>query len=93
MEIPDHFTCLLRDKKHQLELNMEQQTCSKLGEEYVKAIYYHSAYLTYLATSCEMPGWETMETVKDFIVWAPASLQMVTAVMKLKDACSLEGKL
>ena len=56
MEIPDHFTCLLRDKKHQLELNMEQQTCSKLGEEYVKAIYYHSAYLTYLATSCEMPG-------------------------------------
>ena len=69
MEIPDHFTCLLRDKKQQLELNMEQQTCSKLGEEYVKALYYHSAYLTYLSTSCEMPGWETMETVKDFIVW------------------------
>ena len=68
MEIPDHFTCLLRDKKQQLELNMEQ-TCSKLGEEYVKALYYHSAYLTYLATSCKMPGWETMETMKDFIVW------------------------
>ena len=36
---------------------------------------------------------ETMETVKDFIFWAPKSLQMVTAAMKLKDAYSLEGKL
>ena len=33
---------------------------------------------------------ETMETVTDFIFWAPKSLQMVTAAMKLKDACSLE---
>ena len=37
--------------------------------------------------------WETMETVTDFISWAPKSLQMVTAAMKLKDACSLEEKL
>ena len=36
---------------------------------------------------------ETMETVTDFIFWAPKSLQMVTAAMKLKDACFLEGKL
>ena len=36
---------------------------------------------------------ETMETVTDFLFWAPKSLQMVTAAMKLKDACSLEGKL
>ena len=36
---------------------------------------------------------ETMETVRDFILGAPKSLQMVTAAMKLKDACSLEGKL
>ena len=33
------------------------------------------------------------ETVRDFIFWAPKSLQMVTAAMKLKDSCSLEGKL
>ena len=33
---------------------------------------------------------ETMETVTDFIFWAPKSLQMVSAAMKLKDACSLE---
>ena len=36
---------------------------------------------------------ETMETVRDFIFWVPESLQMVTAAMKLKDACSLEEKL
>ena len=38
-------------------------------------------------------GGETMETVRDFMFWAPKSLQMVTAAMKLKDACSLEDKL
>ena len=43
-------------------------------------------------TSWQIDG-ETMETVTDFIFWAPKSLQMVTAAMKLKDAYSLEGKL
>ena len=37
--------------------------------------------------------WETMETVTNFIFWAPKSLQMVSTAMKLKDACSLEEKL
>ena len=36
---------------------------------------------------------ETVETVTDFIFWAPKLLQMVTEAMKLKDACSLKGKL
>ena len=43
-------------------------------------------------TSWEIDG-ETVETVSDFIFWAPKSLQMVIATMKLKDAYSLEGKL
>ena len=43
-------------------------------------------------TSWQVDG-ETMETVKDFIFWAPKSLQIVTAAVKLKHACSLEGKL
>ena len=43
-------------------------------------------------TSWEIDG-ETVESVSDFIFWAPKSLQMVTAAMKLKDACSLEEKL
>ena len=45
-------------KKPQLELDMEQQTVSKLGKEYDKAVYCHPAYLTYIqSTSCEMSGW------------------------------------
>ena len=43
-------------------------------------------------TSWEIDG-ETVETVADFVFWAPKSLQMVTAAMKLKDTYSLEGKL
>ena len=45
-------------QKQQLELDMEQQTGSKLGKEYIKAVYCHPAYLTYMQnTSCEMPDW------------------------------------
>ena len=148
----------------QLELDMEQQTGSKLGKKNVKAVYCHPAYLTYMqSTSWEMRDWmkyklesrlpgeisitpnmqmtphygskqrrtkepldeskrrewkswlkaqhlensdhgiwsrhfmqidgETMETVRDFILGDPKSVQMVTAAMKLKDPCSLEEKL
>ena len=45
-------------KKQQFELDMEQWTGSKLEKKYVKAVYCHPAYLTYMqSTSCEMPGW------------------------------------
>ena len=48
----------MRVKKRQLELDMEQWTSSKLGKEYVKAIYRHPAYLTYMqSTSYKMLGW------------------------------------
>ena len=161
--LPASWEICIQVKKQQLELDMEQQTGSKLGKEYIKAVYCHSAYLTYMqSTSCEMLGWmkhklesrlpgninnfryaddtnvaaeseeelrasmkvkeegekvglklniektkvmvtspiiswqidgETMETLTDFIFRVPKSLQMVTAAMKLKDACSLEDKL
>ena len=60
--IPDHITCLwetcMQVKKQQLEMDMEQQTCSKLGKEYVKAVYCQPAYLTSAqSTSCEMLVW------------------------------------
>ena len=60
--IVDHLTCLLRNlyagQKQQLELDMEQWTSSKLRKEYIKAVYCHPAYLTYMqSTSCEMLGW------------------------------------
>ena len=45
-------------KKQQLQLDVEQQTGSKSEMEYIKALYCHAAYLTYMkGTSCEMPGW------------------------------------
>ena len=45
-------------KKQQLELDVEQQTGCKSGKEYIKTVYCHPAYLTYMqSTSCEMPGW------------------------------------
>ena len=45
-------------KKRQLELDTEQQTGSKSGKEYVKTVYCHPAYLTYMqSTSCKMLGW------------------------------------
>ena len=51
MGIPDHLTCLLRNlmqvRKQQFEPDMEPQTGSKSGKEYVKAVYCHPAYLTY----------------------------------------------
>ena len=44
--------------KQQLELDIEQQTGTKLGKEYNKAVYCHPAYLTYMqSTSCKMLGW------------------------------------
>ena len=148
-------------RKQQLELDMEQQTGSKSGKEYVKAVYCHPAYSEYIMrnaglgeaqagikitrrninnlryakdstlmaegkeelksllmkvkeerekvgsklniqktkimaqgpiTSWQIDG-ETMETVTDFILGAPKSLQIMTAATKLKDACSLEEKL
>ena len=45
-------------ERQQLELDMEQRTGSKLGKEYVKAVYCHPAYLISMqSTSCKMPGW------------------------------------
>ena len=45
-------------KKQQLELDMEQHIGSKSGKEYIKAVYCHPAYLTYMQSiSCEGPGW------------------------------------
>ena len=55
MGIPERLTCLLKIcmqfKKQQLELDMEQQNGSKLEKEYVKAVYCHHAYLTYMQST------------------------------------------
>ena len=55
---PASWEICMQVKEQQLELDMEQQTGSKSGKEYVKAVYCHPAYLIYIqSTSCEMLGW------------------------------------
>ena len=61
MGIRDHLTCLLRNLyagQEATEPDMEQWTGSKLGKEFINAVYCHPAYLTYMqSSSCKMPGW------------------------------------
>ena len=58
--LPISWEACMQDKKQHLESDVEQWTGSKLGKQYVKAVYCHPAYLTYnQSTSYEMPGWMT----------------------------------
>ena len=61
MGISDHLTCLLRNlyaDQKETEADREQQTGSKLGKEYIKAVYCHPDYLVYMqVTSCKMLSW------------------------------------
>ena len=67
-------------KKQQLELDMEQQTSSKSGKEYIKAVYRHSAYLTYMwSTSWEMLGWRKHKLEHCFAVWATREAMQIWA--------------
>ena len=56
--LPASWEICIQIKKQQLEPDMGQWTGSKLGKEYIKAVYHQIAYLTYIqSTSCKMPGW------------------------------------
>ena len=69
----------------------------KVKEESEKVGFKFNIQKTKIMASGPITSWqideETVETVSDFILGAPKSLQMVTAAMKLKDTCSLEEKL
>ena len=69
----------------------------KVKEESEKVGLKLNIQKTKIMASGPITSWqidmETMEAVRDFVFWAPKSLQMVTAAVKLKDACSLEEKL
>ena len=57
-DLPASWEICMQVKKQQLELDMELRTGSKLGKEYIKAVYCDRAYLAYMQSpSCEMPGW------------------------------------
>ena len=70
----------MQDKKQPLEPDMDQWTGSKLGKEYVKAVYCHSAYLTSMqSTSCEMLGWMNHKLESKFLgeISTTSDLQMI----------------
>ena len=85
MGIPDRLTCLLRNlyegQEQQLEQDMENWTGSKLGKEYIKAVYWHIAYLTSLqSTSCKMLGWinHMLKSRSPGEISATSDMQMIT---------------
>ena len=56
--LPASWEICMQVKKQELELDLDQQTGSKSGKEYVKSVYCHPVYLTYMqSTSCKMPSW------------------------------------
>ena len=78
----------MQDKKQQLELDMEQQTGSKLGKEYDKAIYCHPAYLTYMqSSSCKMLGLmkHKLESRLSGEISITSDMQMITTLMAESD--------
>ena len=75
-------------RKQQLELDMEQQTGSKLGKEYVKAVYSHPAYLTYVQTIlCEMPGWMNHKPESRFLVEMSTTLDAQIQFSSVAQSC------
>ena len=85
-------TTLMTESKEELK-----SLLMKVKEESEKVGLKLNIQNTKIMTSSPITSWQiggkTMETVTDFIFWAPKSLQMMTAAVKLKDTCSLEGKL
>ena len=89
-------------QKQQLELDMEQQTGSKLGKQYFKTVYCHPDYLTYMQSrSCETPGWmkhklesrllgEISITSDDTTLMAE-SKELKSLLMKVKDKSEKVG--
>ena len=80
---------LMAESKEELKSLLMKEETEKVG---LKLNIQKKIMASGLITSWQIDG-ETRETVRDLFSWAPKSLQMVTAAMKLKDACFLEEKL
>ena len=105
MGIPDHLTCLLWNLyAGQIELDMEQWTGSKLGKEYIKFVYCHHAYLTYMqSTSCEMLWWmkhkirisgrniRNLRYADDTTLMAESKEELKSLLMKVKEESEKAG--
>ena len=79
---------------------MEQQTGSNLGKEYIKAVYCHPAYLTYMqSTSCQIPGWNqhcqqninNLRYADDTTLMAESEKELNSLLMKVKEESEKAG--
>ena len=100
-----YWEICLQVGKQQLELDMEQQTNSKSGKEYVKAAYCHPAYFTYIqSTSCEMLGWmkhklesrlagdiDNLRYADDTTLMAESEEELKSLLMKVKEESEKVG--
>ena len=89
----------MQEEKQQFEPDIKQQTGSKLGKEYIKAVYCHPAYLTYMqSTSCDMPDWMThklesrlpgdinnLRYVEDTTLMTESKEELKSLLMKVKE--------
>ena len=108
MGILDHLTCLLRDLYTGQEATVRtrhgKRTGSRLGKEYVKAVYCHPAYLTYMQrTSCKMPGWmkhklnsrlrniNNLRYADDTTLMAESKGELKNLLMKVKEESEESG--
>ena len=85
--LPASWEICMQVKKQQLELDMEQQTGFKSEKEYVKAVYCHPAYLTYMqSTSCEIPDWMKHKLESRLLggISITSNMQMTTTLKWLK---------
>ena len=103
---PSYLNVFIQVRKQQLETDMEQWTGSKLGKEYVKALYCHPVYLTYMqSTSCKMPGWMkhnpesrllgeisiTSDNADDTTLMAESKEALKSLLMKVKEESEKPG--
>ena len=104
--LPASWEICTQVKKQQLDPDMEQRTGSKLGKEYVKAVYCHPAYLTYMqSTSWEMLGWMThrleskiarrninnLRDADDTTIMAESKEELKSLLMKVKEESEKAG--
>ena len=94
MGIPDHLTCLLRNlyAGQEVTVRTEHATTdhSKLGKEYIKAVYCHPAYLTFMqSTSCKMPGWMKHKLESRLLGEISITSDDITLMAESKDLQSL----
>ena len=90
LRYPDDITLMAESEEELKNLLMKMKESEKAG---LKFNIQKTKIMASGLISSRQKDRETMETVRDFISWAPKSLKMVIAAMKLKDACSLEEKL